>query len=372
MARGRTAFGAMALVVLFGCGGVADPTTLADGDGGSTSNGGNVGQGGGTTVGQGTTVTSSGSSSTGGGPVPTGGCFDAAPDGAALPPATKPYSGGTCPQLSAGSNTLSSQGNMRSFVLVLPEDQDDSEVLPVAFLWHWLGGDAQDFLEKGAVQDAVNKYRFAAVIPETKGDVQFKWPVEVTQSSSRVEEEMLFFDDMLSCVSEQVNVNASCVSSVGVSAGALFTSLLAGGRGEYLSSILVLSGGVGGVIKGWSSTEHKMPAMVLWGGPSDNCFGLMDFQQTSKNLESALESDGHFFLECIHNCGHAEPPLTVPDALSKFTPLWSFIVDHPYWLEAGSSPYLQDGIPATMPEWCGIGKNSAEIRTGACTEEPGC
>jgi len=300
-------------------------------------------------------------------------CSDVPPDGAAAPPAAKAYSGGTCPTLVPGTNTIASVPGERQFILVVPTDLSESESLPVTFLWHWLGADASDFLEKGAVQEAVDQYRFIAVIPESKDDTQFKWPYSSLDSDARLEQEFEFFDDMLACVSEQFAVNESCVSSVGVSAGALFTAQLAGGRGEYLSSILVLSGGVGGnLIKGWKPAAHKMPAMVLWGGPDDNCFGVMNFVETSHNLEQELTTDGHFLMECVHNCGHAEPPMETEGSTTKFGALWEFVLHHPYWLDDGASPYSSGGIPASIPEWCSIGMGTATPREGECTSESGC
>jgi predicted esterase len=303
-----------------------------------------------------------------------GTCLDAPPPGAEMPPAPKAYTGGTCPALQPGMNTITSDGNQRQFMLVVPSDVANDETLPVVFLWHWLGATASDFFEKAEVQIAVDHYRFAAVIPESKDDTQFKWPFEVIQSQSRIDEELTFFDDMLSCVSQQYQLNLSCVSSVGVSAGALFTAaVLAGGRGEYLSSIQSLSGGTGGlIIKPWEGSAHKMPALVLWGGPDDNCFGVMNFVQTSHDFEQGLTDDGHFFIECIHNCGHAEPPLQVMGGATKFSALWEFALDHPYWLPDGESPYTTSGLPAAIPEWCAIGMGSATPRMGACIEPPGC
>jgi predicted esterase len=265
-----------------------------------------------------------------------------------------------------------SSGNAREFILVAPTDFDPSEKLPVIFLWHWLGGSADDFLQKGQVQAAADMQRFLAVIPEEKGDLNFKWPFDVTVSDARVAEEFVFFDDMLSCVSAKFSVNKECVSSAGVSAGALFTSQLAGGRGQYLSSILSMSGGVGGVVRPWKPPEHKMPAVVLWGGPTDQCFTVMNFDSASKQLEKDLGAGGHFFLECIHNCGHAEPPLPTPDGMTNFAALWQFTFDHPYWLKPGESPYNGSGVGPLLPEWCAIGAASATPRTGACPNPPGC
>ncbi len=302
-------------------------------------------------------------------------CNEAPPAGAKQAPVPPAYSGGTCPHLAGGANMIQSTGHMRSFLLAVPKDLRPDEHLPVIFLWHWLGGSAQGFLDKGQVQAAVDSQRFLAVLPEAKGDLPFKWPFNVGDGLPRQEEEYRYFDDMLSCVSAQFHVNKNCVSSAGVSAGALFTDQLASGRAQYLSSAISLSGGVGlpgdGLVKPWGSPAHKLPMLILWGGPLDICI-VINFQSASHNLEMSMQADGNFFLECIHNCKHGEPPFDPPKGLSKYAGLWRFAFDHPYWLAPGDSPYKKGGIPAAgLPLWCGIGVNSAHPRTGVCPK-PGC
>ena len=291
-------------------------------------------------------------------------CGDAPPAGAPAPAPPKPYSGGTCPALMPGTNTILSPAE-RQFILVLPVDLKEKDKLPVIFLWHWLGGDATGFLERGEVQKAVDAQHFIAVIPEAKDGALFKWPYSAADTQPALDEELVFFDDMLSCVSAQYGVNSNCVATAGVSAGALWSGQLASYRSEYLSSFLSLSGGTGtGVIKPWSAPLHKLPAVVLWGGPNDTCV-VVNFQDTSHDLEQNLVAGGHFFLECVHNCTHNEPPMT-PGESSKYEALWNFVFDHPFWLKPGESPYLEQGIPAGFPEWCGIGPDSAVMREGAC------
>ena len=163
----------------------------------------------------------------------------------------------------------------------------------------------------------------------------------------------------------------TCVTSVGVSAGALFTAQLGWGRGEYLSSIVVLSGGTGGLVKPWQGSPHIMPALVLWGGPDDSCAGLFSFVSTSQNLESALEADGHPVVECVHNCGHAQPPFTAPDGLTPYTGMWQFFLEDPYWLEDGETPWSM-GTPEALPEWCALGVGAATPREGECIETSAC
>ena len=291
-------------------------------------------------------------------------CRDEPPAGAELPPPLPTY-GGECPLLVPGLNSIDSTGNAREFLLILPDDLEPEENLPVVFLWHWLGGDADAFLEQGDVQTAVNEFRFAAVIPEEKGDLLFRWPFTILDPEPRVQEEYQFFDDMLACVAEQYTIEENCISSAGVSAGGLFTSQLASGRGEYLASFLSLSGGTGGAaVKPWGGSSHKMPAMVLWGGAMDFCVAV-DFNATSLDLEMNLDDEGHFILECIHDCMHSAPPFDMGAGETAFAPMWQFVTAHPYWLEDGQSPYVS-GIPEGIPQWCGVGLGGATPREGEC------
>ena len=297
-------------------------------------------------------------------------------------PEAPPLPAAGCPNLVPGVNTITTSGNSREFILVLPATAEPGEKLPILFGWHWLGGSANSFLEKGELQLAADQQHFIGVLPVSKGATVFgtsfntKWPFDITQSQSRMEEEFKFFDDMLACIEQQYAVNENCVSSVGVSAGALFNDQLAQARSNRLASFLSLSGGVGAsIIKPWNGAARKLPAVVLWGGDGPpamdgnkdilGCFGVgMDFSVASTTLETELAGDGHFFLECKHNCGHVEPPFDNPSGESKFAGMWEFALNHPFWLPAGQSPFLTNPLPAAMPSWCGIGQGGAQPRTG--------
>jgi predicted esterase len=281
----------------------------------------------------------------------------------------KSYTGGSCPTLQVGPNVLPSSGTDRGFILALPSDYSPDERLPVAFLWHWLAGSADQFLAIGALEEAANSLRFIAVIPEAKGDVQFTWPATALESDARFEEELVFFDDMLTCVAEQFGVNLDCVSTVGVSAGALWTAQLAWARSEYLASMISLSGGVGDGTRAWGGAAHALPALVVWGGPTDNF--ILNFEVLSQGLEAELTAGGHFVAECVHNCGHGVPPL---EAAPGGNPILGFVegvvrfaIDHPYWVAKGQSPWLENGLPEGLPSFCAIGAGQAVPRTGDCT-----
>jgi len=308
-------------------------------------------------------------------------CRTAPPANAPMPD-KPPLPVAGCPALVSGRNTITSSNTAREFILVLPATAQPGEKLPVLFMWHWIGGNANGFLTRGDIQTAADEQHFIAVIPEARGaNVAFtsfntKWPFDITQPQARMDEEFKFFDDMLACVEAQYTVNESCVSSIGVSAGALFTDQLAQARSNRIASFVSLSGGVGAtIIKPWAGSARKLPAIVLWGGDGPpgmdgnkdilGCFSIgMDFSVASTALESSLVSGGHFVIECKHNCGHVEPPFEQPDGESKYAGMWEFSLNHPFWLPAGQSPFLQKGLPSTMPSWCAIGVGNATPRSG--------
>ena len=322
-------------------------------------------------------------------------CGNPAPAGSQLAAAPKKYAG-TCPKLvtdGTTKNKLTSSGAVREFVLLAPADvtptlsAGNSEKLPVLFAWHWLKGSAKSFVEKGEFAKAVNEQRFIAIVPESKNDIivpiplikspiSFPWPMLSLIEAKRVDEEHAFFDDMLACVAEQLPIDKECVSLTGVSAGALYGAQLASARSEHIASYISLSGGVQSsapfvnsfLIK-WPQPKHKMPMMVLWGGPNDSC-ALLNFEAASQALEAHLDSAGAFLVECIHNCGHGVPPVDAEQGKSQFAALWDFAFSHPYWLPVGQSPWAKQ-LPAAAPSWCAIGSGTAKIRTGACGE-PSC
>jgi len=300
-------------------------------------------------------------------------CDQDRPPGAPMPPPPPSYSGGTCPTLVPGINQITSSGATRQFILVTPANPVPGERLPVGFLWHPLGSDADVYLSEGDLQAAIDHERFIAVLPQAKGDLSLRWPWSGADNDQRIEEELRFFDDMFACVAEQFELNLDCIANGGVSSGGLWATQVGWRRGQYFSSLLSVSGGSGdgGIVRRWSSSPHKMAALVAWGGSIDEC-SVLSFTDTSRRLESALESDGHFVLECVHNCGHALPPFDTFEDKPRFAPLWEFVLNHPYWLDDGDSPYLHDGLPAGTPSWCAIGAGNATQRSGTCDRPSQC
>lgn len=291
-------------------------------------------------------------------------CGVPVPAGAVEAPAFPAYAG-SCPALAEAPalTTIESLGYSRQFMVVKPTTIMPGETLPVVFIWHWLGGDAADVHEKLQLQNAVDLRRFIAVVPEAKGDIIFRWPFGKSQPAERLAEELRFFDDMLACVGQQLAADKNCVSTMGISAGALMTAQLASRRSHVLSSFVSLSGGVGGLARDWTPAPRKLPALVMWGGPDDmypDDIPLAHFDQLSQQLEAGMS--GHLVMECVHNCGHDLPPFDPPLAgAPEFDLIWRFLLDHPFWLPAEQSVYRQV-MPPAAPAWCALGVGAAAPR----------
>lgn len=293
------------------------------------------------------------------------------PAGAAVPPALPVYAG-TCPALAAypAFTELVSGGVTRRFLVLKPSDVAAGETLPVVFAWHWLGGEPEEMVERLGLAAATQALRFIAVVPDPRDDNEtFRWPYAITASDGRVAEELAFFDDMLACVAATEPVDDACVSSLGVSAGALFTAQLVMGRSERLASFVSLSGGVGGnLIRGWTSPTHKVPGMVVWGGEDDRWSSdipILHFDDLSRNLEDGMTSANMGIVECVHDCGHTVPPFETPASGVRFEGIFDFVKRHPYGLADGATSY-PTGLPPTLPTWCAVGKGMAVPRVGAC------
>lgn len=242
------------------------------------------------------------------------------------------YSGGTCPAMRDGDLDFATGDTEYEVELRIPDDPEGASVL---FAWHWLGGTATQAIRYMELEEIVGDDNVIIVAPRSD-DSQFEWHFLEGPDDNP---DLLLFDDLLSCLWQEYDVDLDRVHATGMSAGGLWTSYLTMHRSEWLASTAPLSGGANAGV--YVSPTDDIPVMLSWGGPSDELNGL-SFHDMSLFLGDSLRADGHFVVECDHDDGHNLPPGGIGYA-------YDFLMAHPKGVDP--EPYA-DGLPSGAPAWC--------------------
>ncbi len=215
-----------------------------------------------------------------------------------LPPAPPSYTGGVCPDFSGDEVTFESLGVERTVLMLWP---DEPLGAPVVFAWHWLGGSAQQAIS-GLELSKLTDQGYIVVVPTAQEGNLLEWGYFQDADDSF---DLALFDDVLSCVDEQYEIDRKRVYSTGFSAGALFTTRLGMKRSQYLAAIAPLSGGTE-PFQPYITPERALPVLATWGGPNDLYLNL-SFEEATFELSEKLAEDGSFVALCGHTGGHTLP-----------------------------------------------------------------
>jgi predicted esterase len=252
------------------------------------------------------------------------------------PPTPFAYSGKTCPALNAGKNELWSWGVTRGVDLYLPKQTQGA---PLLFLWHGLGDTKENFGPAMGAQSVANALGAIVVVPQSQGKVS-GWGWSTPQDA---QEDASLFDDLLSCIDAQYDIDNTRVWTMGFSSGALWSSWLIMHRSSFIAAAVIWSGGTGKTANTYTKPKRQMPVLMAWGGQNDNAF--FSFDETTKAMSSALQSDGHYVVLCNHGLGH-----TIPYQWEK----WAipFLKMHT-WQTTGHSPLAEaSDQQALYPNYC--------------------
>lgn len=255
-------------------------------------------------------------------------------DSGPQPPEPPAYSGGTCPTLTEGRNSaFISGGEERRFLLSLPENPAGA---PLLFAWHPLGGSAT-WLERALDLSTLADAEGVVVVTPDSCCSPTEWGFFPGTDPAP---DLALFDDLLSCVSQQYDIDLNRVYSTGFSAGALWTTYLGMHRSEVLAAIAPISGGTGDFMEATPPTR-PLAAMLIWGGPND-LYQSLSFEEATLQFTEELQAVGAFVGLCEHDGGHTIPSWG-PDSV------WAFLKDQ-RWSDA-TPPYAA-GFPADFPGPC--------------------
>jgi len=212
---------------------------------------------------------------------------------------------GECPDLSgSGTSTFSSFGIDRTVTVLMPDDAPAG--LPVMFFWHALGTPPSYWIDAFSLDDFAEDNNIIVVVPESRPGELFEW-----DWVNPLEGDAQLYDDLRTCVVEELDADTTRVYAAGFSAGAVWTTWLAMHRADTLATVFSMSGGTV-VNLPYAEPARKLPVFLMSGGPTDvwpdQQLPLADFETATQDFSASLREDGHFVVQCLHNYGHTPGP----------------------------------------------------------------
>ena len=307
-------------------------------------------------------------------------CAVSPPAGAPAPPPPKAYTGGTCPKLIAYDGTngraITSMGNARSFPWRSPQpaaQRGPADHLPLVLAQ----GERAGLLHQGRRAERRRQAALHRGDPPGEGrpglfpgvNLDLSSPYAIDAGAARRGVHLLRRHALVRVA--QYNVNLSCVSSAGVSAGALCTDQLLARVGVPVLVHLALrrrrrfhpalrqpragAPPAGDRALGWADGHlhpHLLPDLVAGAreGPSPTATSWSSASTTAAtpSLPSIPTRD------CRSTRASGSSPSITPTGCRRAPPLHH------------EGPPLRDAL------WCAIGAGNAVPRTGACGPPAAC
>ena len=256
---------------------------------------------------------------------------------------------GNCPSINESdvNYTIESAGESRIFRAIYPENAEVPYNL--MFFYHSLiDTDPVEYWSNAiGLQSVSNDLNTVIIMPQSLpfdalaflGMDVFLWNVE----TGTYDNDLQLYDDLRTCAAQNFDLNMDATSLVGVSGGALFSTILLSERSDNFASVVEFSGGsdlsVATFQNLWAeynSPTYKTPTLLVSGGEGDvypdPSMALINFHEASNTLQSQLAEDGHVTVRCQNNIGHIS--VTGEGLLAA----WDWVNNHRY---NEPSPYAE-------------------------------
>lgn len=264
---------------------------------------------------------------------------------------------GTCPDLSSsGFVSFESSGTERRATIAVPTAPTGP--MSVVFFFHGLMDPGSTPQPTEAMADALqiqqlaDAYNAVVVMPESGtydllGFSFFLWDIALESDA-----DLVLFDDLRSCVADQLDVDLARTSAWGFSGGALWSTVMIAERGDAFATVVQASGGSDISVPIWpdpaaayGTSAHPMPVLLMTGGERDAwpdpSLTIVDFEAATDTLEGQLAADDHTVVRCRHESGH-----TIPN--QGFTLTLDWLDAHTF----GEPSRWADGDLGPDSDWC--------------------
>lgn len=285
------------------------------------------------------------------------------PSSADLGPQPAPLatlSSDACPDLSeTDSTTFLSSDEERTVHVVIPENLEDDA--PVVFFFHGLLDPSSTPDPAAYMASALNMQSMAdetgtvIVLPVSPVMSEFGMSFFMWDVMENSDKDLVLYDDLRTCLSNELHVDLTRLSLMGFSGGSLFATTLARERSDTIATIVEMSGGADidvpiyeNPLSRYDTPAWDLPMLLISGGDNDAwpdaSFSLVHFTEATDTLESNRTADGLFSVRCDHGQGHTVTTQAYQTALDWIT------ADHVY---GEPSPFELNGIE-DFEHWCAV------------------
>jgi polyhydroxybutyrate depolymerase len=220
------------------------------------------------------------------------------------------------------AKTIDINGQTRNYLQYLPVNYQPSEFIPVVFVLHGLGSNAQQMSQAGFNQVA-DTARYIAIYPDGKNNAfgQAAWN-NGTGLSSNVDD-ITFFNKMMDELILNNNVDPSRVYVSGFSMGSIMSYHLACALNNRIAAI--------GAMAGTMSTEDIQNCVPAYTTPVIHLHGTADgtVPYDSNPLPSlSLVPETIAFWQNVHGCSTTSDSIRIPDTAQDNITIDQFIYDN--------------------------------------------
>jgi predicted esterase len=249
-----------------------------------------------------------------------------------IPPVTS-----ACPELRSGTQTI--MGLTTEIVAGLPGVTKG----PLLFTWHGTGGSGKGALAQlpPSVQQDIMSQGGIVIAPSANGQVREGTDVTLILGVWYDIGDLKYADQIVACAVQNHNIDPRRIYVTGCSAGGLMAGVMALQRSTYVAAAAPNSGGTVATTYRLQDPQRVPAVFGMHGGTTDNV--IVNFADTTHNLETILKPSGAFMVECNHSKGHCGAPASLHEQA------WQFMKAHPF--STKPSPYA-GGLPADFPSYC--------------------
>ena len=256
-------------------------------------------------------------------------------------------------------------GLPRTYILHIPPGYNSSTRVPLVFVLHGRGGDAESFKDKTGMSAKADHETFIVVYPQALGNPTV-WNTNLSEFSSHGVDDVAFIRALMDKLEHDLRIDGRRIYCSGFSSGAIMSYLLGAKLSHRLAGIGIASGTVGnkaddGTIRIIPTPSEPVPVIAFHGkkdetifydggGSLVNCLSVADsiafwvkadrcasspHEDSRQNGDLIIDDYGgckdgsEVTLYSFKNGTHEWPTLKNSDDFSATEAMWQFFASHP-------------------------------------------